>query len=123
MLDSFSSLKSRNRLTAKKKINKNDWFFKDHLINAPIMPGVLLEECMFQSAVCFLKLNKINYDEEFLLFNSNSTFLNQIQNSCSLIIETQKLKEKNNFIFFSVENRVKNKIICKSKFLIKKINV
>ena len=94
MIDSIQNYTIKKNILTKFKVKKNSWFYKYHLINKPIMPGILIEECMFQSAVCLLYLDKKNIDSEMLLLSTNSKFYGAISGENKLVIQTKLLKIK-----------------------------
>ena len=118
MIDSIQNYTIKKNILTKFKVNKNSWFYKYHLINKPIMPGILIEECMFQSAVCLLYLDKKNIDSEMLLLSTNSKFYGAISGENKLVIQTKLLKIKKKMIYFKSQVSDGLKIKCKSDFII-----
>lgn len=118
MIDSIQNYTIKKNILTKFKVKKNSWFYKYHLINKPIMPGILIEECMFQSAVCLLYLDKKNIDSEMLLLSSNSKFYGAISGENKLVIQTKLLKIKKKMIYFKSQVSDGLKIKCKSDFVI-----
>jgi 3-hydroxyacyl-[acyl-carrier-protein] dehydratase len=49
--------KDEESITCSRAIKKNDWFFKGHFPDHPIMPGVLIIEALAQSAAVYAMLN------------------------------------------------------------------
>ena len=118
MIDSIQNYTIKKNILTKFKVKKNSWFYKYHLINKPIMPGILIEECMFQSAVCLLYLDKKNIDSEMLLLSTNSKFYGAISGENKLVIQTKLLKIKKKMIYFKSQVSDGLKIKCKSDFII-----
>ena len=118
MIDSIQNYTIKKNIVTKFKVKKNSWFYKYHLINKPIMPGILVEECMFQSAVCLLYLDKKNIDSEMLLLSTNSKFYGAISGVNKLVIQTKLLKIKKKMIYFKSQVSDGFKIKCKSDFII-----
>lgn len=118
MIDSIQNYTIKKNILTKFKVKKNSWFYKYHLINKPIMPGILIEECMFQSAVCLLYLDKKNIDSEMLLLSTNSKFYGAISGENKLVIQTKLLKIKKKMIYFKSQVSDGLKIKCKSDFVI-----
>ena len=100
MLDKILNFKINKSITTTLRVKKKSWFYKYHLINRPIMPGVLMEESMFQSAVCLLKMNDNNILSELLLVESSSKFYSEISGNNDLKIMTDLYKKNKNLYFF-----------------------
>ena len=122
MIDKIKKYKLNKNILAILNVKKNEWFYKFHLINRPIMPGVLMEESMFQSAVCLLKIDKKNIKPEFLLLESNSKFYSEISGGNQLNIVTDLYKKKKNLYYFKSKIIIKDFIKCKSEFILLKKN-
>ena len=84
------------------------------------MPGVLMEESMFQSAVCLLKMNDNNILSELLLVESSSKFYSEISGNNDLKIMTDLYKKNKNLYYFKSKILIKNFIKCKSEFILLK---
>ena len=98
MIDKINSFKNNKSITCTKKLKKNEWFYKHHLIGRPMMPGVLQEETMLQSVMLLFYLNKNNQESEFLLYKTNSTFFSEIKGSAECKIYSNIKKIAGNFI-------------------------
>jgi UDP-3-O-[3-hydroxymyristoyl] N-acetylglucosamine deacetylase/3-hydroxyacyl-[acyl-carrier-protein] dehydratase len=122
MIDKIKNYKLNKNILATLSVKKNDWFYKFHLINKPIMPGILMEESMFQSAVCLLKLDKKNILPEFLLLQTNSKFYSEISGDNQLNVVTDLYKKKKNLCYFKSKIIIKDFIKCKSEFILLKKN-
>ncbi len=120
MLDKILKFKINKSITTTLTVKKKSWFYKYHLINRPIMPGVLMEESMFQSAVCLLKLNDNNILSELLLVESSSKFYSEISGNNDLKIMTDLYKKNKNLYYFKSKILIKNFIKCKSEFILLK---
>ena len=82
------------------------------------MPGVLMEETMFQSAVCLLKLDNKNILSELLLLESSSKFYSEISGNNDLKIVTDLYKKNKNLYYFKSKILIKDLIKCKSEFIL-----
>lgn len=118
MLDKILKFKLNKSISTKFKVKKKSWFYKYHLINRPIMPGVLMEEAMFQSAVCLLKLDNKNILSELLLVESSSKFYSEIAGNNDLKILTDLYKKNKNLYYFRSRILSKDLIKCKSEFIL-----
>ena len=118
MLDKVLKFKLNKNISTTFKVKKKSWFYKYHLINRPIMPGVLMEETMFQSAVCLLKLDNKNILSELLLLESSSKFYSEISGNNDLKIVTDLYKKNKNLYYFKSKILIKDLIKCKSEFIL-----
>ena len=55
MLDTTEIFLSKKKSISKKKINICDWFFKEHLVANPIMPGILITETILKLMLMEMK--------------------------------------------------------------------
>ena len=116
MIDEITSFKIRKKIYAKKKLSKNEWFYKIHLTNRPIMPGILQSEAMQQSIVSLLYLDAKYKHFDILIFSSKNTFFSEINGSKSLKIISNIIEIKENFIKARSVIKIKNKIMSKGEF-------
>ena len=117
MIDEIKSYKIGKKVHAEKKLSKNEWFYKIHLTNRPVMPGILQSEAMQQSIVSLLYLDKKYKQFDILIFNSKNTFFSEINGKHTLKIISNILEIKNKFIKANSVIKVKNKIIAKGEFI------
>lgn len=72
-----------------KHLNKNEWFYKCHFIDEPVMPGTLQIEAMLQTivAIIYCDTNKIN--KNCLITKSSANFYSKINTSGDLTVNAQ----------------------------------
>ncbi len=116
MIDEITSYKLGKRIYAVKKLSKNEWFYKIHLTNRPVMPGILQSEAMQQSIVSLLYLDEKYKHVDILIFNSKNTFFSEINGRKSLKIISNILEIKEKFIKARSVIKINNKIISKGEF-------
>ena len=116
MVDELSLDKKNKFASAKKKFNKNVWFYKDHFIDQPIMPGTLQVEAMLQTTVSLLYLIKGKSDNKILINNVSSNFFEKISSPGVLEIKSNIKKMSKGFIEADSEIVFKNKKISDSRF-------
>lgn len=92
MIDNVKDIVSLKSATGIKKINKNDWFFKCHFTNKPVMPGTLIEESILQTIVATLYSNKKFKDKNCLITNCSTSFYYKIDKPMILEIIVKILK-------------------------------
>jgi 3-hydroxyacyl-[acyl-carrier-protein] dehydratase len=117
MLDEIISYKIGKEIYAKKKLSKNEWFYKIHLTNRPLMPGILQSEAMLQSIVSLLYLDKRYKLSDILIFNSKCTFFSEINGGQTLKIISNILQIKDKFVKASSVIKINNKIMSKGEFI------
>lgn len=116
MIDEIKSYKIGKKIYAEKKLSKNEWFYKIHLTNRPVMPGILQSEAMQQSIVSLLHLDIKYKNFDILIFNSKNTFFSEINGKQSLKIISDIIEIKEKFIKARSVIKIKNKIISKGEF-------
>jgi 3-hydroxymyristoyl/3-hydroxydecanoyl-(acyl carrier protein) dehydratase len=113
MIDEIKSYKIGKKIYAEKKLSKNEWFYRIHLTNRPVMPGILQSEAMQQSIVSLLHLDIKYKNFDILIFNSKNTFFSEINGKQSLKIISDIIEIKEKFIKARSVIKIKNKIISK----------
>lgn len=98
MIDNLSIRKDKKKSISEKKIKSNDWFFKCHFLNEPVMPGTLQIEAMLQSIVTTLYLIDKNEKNKYLITKTNTNFYLKIDKPGKLSINSEILKNENGFI-------------------------
>ena len=118
MLDTTEIFLSEKKSFSKKKINIHDWFFKEHLVANPIMPGILITEAMLQSSICILKKKIKIQNNQILIIKKNVTFLDKI-NKEKGILKTNTIIKKSKPNYFQSESTsfFKSKKIAHGKFI------
>ena len=86
-----------------KVFKENEYFFKGHFPNNPIVPGVIIVEAMAQTAGIVVSYNLKDYDEKFVLFMSVSKakFRKPILPNDKILFEVRFLNKVKNVYKFS----------------------
>ena len=86
-----------------KVFKENEYFFKGHFPNNPIVPGVIIVEAMAQTAGIVVSYNLKDYDEKSVLFMSVSKakFRKPILPNDKIIFEVKFLNKVKNVYKFS----------------------
>jgi 3-hydroxymyristoyl/3-hydroxydecanoyl-(acyl carrier protein) dehydratase len=116
MLDEITSFKIGKKIFAYKKISKSEWFYKIHLINRPLMPGILQSEAMQQSLMCLLYLDKKYKNFDILTIESKNKFYSEIKGNKTLKITSNILYIKKNIIKGKSVIKVNNNITSSGEF-------
>ena len=69
-VDKCKIIKSGEHGMSYKKFNENEYFFKGHFPNNPIVPGVIIVEAMAQTAGIVVSYKLREYKEKSVLFMS-----------------------------------------------------
>lgn len=107
------------KVIAVKNVSLDDYFFKGHFPDKPIMPGVLILECMAQTS-CFLSFNTVNNRSEKMMLLSvvnSSKFIKKVVPGDKLFIEVELLKFRLNTASIRGVARVNEKIVSKAEFM------
>ena len=82
---------------------ENEYFFKGHFPNNPIVPGVIIVEAMAQTAGIVVSYNLKDYDEKSVLFMSVSKakFRKPILPNDKIVFEVKFLNKVKNVYKFS----------------------
>ena len=86
-----------------KVFKENEYFFKGHFPNNPIVPGVIIVEAMAQTAGIVVSYNLKDYDEKSVLFMSVSKakFRKPIFPNDKILFEVRFLNKVKNVYKFS----------------------
>ena len=117
MLDKVTSLKKNKSCIGHKKVRLNDWFFKSHFINEPIMPGTLQIEAMLQTTVYLIYKSLTTNKERCIISNISTRLVNKINKTGNLKIHSKIIKIKNGTIQCESYIIFDKKMTCSGKFL------
>jgi len=104
---------------AKKNVVNNDYFFKGHFPDNPIMPGVLIIESMAQAS-CFLSFDNVkNRTEKMMLLSviNSSKFIKKVIPGDELILRVKLIKIRLGTANMVGVATVNNKIVAKANFM------
>lgn len=116
MVDKIIKLKPSKYGIGVKNIKKNDWFFKCHLINQPLMPGTLQVEAMLQTIVCVVYANDNKNNNNFLITKSSANFFRKINSAGKLEIEVKILYLNKGILEAKATVKFKKNITSEGKF-------
>lgn len=106
-------------VTAIKNVTNDDYFLKGHFPGNPIMPGVLILECMAQAS-CFLQFNTVeNPDKKMMLLSiiNHVKFMQKVIPGDSLVIYVELVKYRLGTARIKGSASVNNKIVAKADFM------
>jgi len=106
-------------VTAIKNVTNDDYFLKGHFPGNPIMPGVLILECMAQAS-CFLQFNTVeNPDKKMMLLSiiNHVKFMQKVIPGDSLVIYVELVKYRLGTARIKGSASINNKIVAKADFM------
>ena len=119
LIDRVLSFESGKNLTAIKNVSFNEPQFKGHFPDQPIMPGVLIIECMAQTS-CFLDMkNTHNRNKKLMLLSviKSAKFIKKVVPGDKLYIRTDLLKYKLGTAKVKGVAKVNNEIVAEAEWM------
>ena len=124
LIDEIVDIDPGKKVIAVKKVDSNDYFLEGHFPGNPIMPGVIIVECMAQAS-CFLSLNLVEDRENKMMLLSNvknAKFVKKVLINDIINIEVTLIKFRLNTALFSGIAKVNGDIVAKAEFLATVVN-
>lgn len=116
MIDRVNINVKKKLAKASKQFNKNVWFYNEHFLDQPMMPGTLQVEAMLQTTVSLIYTMNKSSDTKVLIISEHSKFLDKINLSGKLIIESKLTKINRGIIDARAFIKFKNKKVSESEF-------
>jgi UDP-3-O-[3-hydroxymyristoyl] N-acetylglucosamine deacetylase/3-hydroxyacyl-[acyl-carrier-protein] dehydratase len=107
-----------------KYVDEKESYFKGHFPGNPIMPGVLIIECMAQTS-CFLSLKTVGSTEDKLMLLSvikSSRFLKKVVPGDKLFIKVELLKFRLNNALIKGSAKVNNELVAEAEWMATVVN-
>ena len=111
LIDKVKVVKHFEKAIGEKKIKNNDYYFKGHFPNKPIMPGVFIIEALAQTAsVLVMHSLKKTADNKLVYFMSleNAKFRKPVMPNSKLYLYVKKKQHRGKVWKFSGEAKVNN---------------
>ena len=124
LIDAIIDINPGKTVQARKKFNNKDYFLSGHFPGNPIVPGVIIIECMAQAS-CFLSLDLVEDRKNKMMLLTNiksSRFLKKVTINEILIIEVNLIKFRLNTALFSGIAKVENQVVARAEFLATVVN-
>jgi UDP-N-acetylglucosamine acyltransferase len=117
MIDRILDLESRTSVVAIKNVTINEPFFQGHFPSSPVMPGVLILECLAQAGGALL-LKDPDYAARLAFFASmnNVVFHDQVTPGDQLRLEMTVENLQSNTVKMSGVALVEGKVVCEGQF-------
>ena len=111
LIDKVKVVKHFEKAIGEKKIKNNDYYFKGHFPNKPIMPGVFIIEALAQTAsVLVMHSLKKTADKKLVYFMSleNAKFRKPVMPNSKLYLYVKKKQHRGKVWKLSGEAKVNN---------------
>ena len=116
MVDQIKILKHAKYGKGIKIINENEWFFKCHLLNNPLMPGTLQIESMLQTIIAIIYSNSKKKNKNLLITKSSANFFRKINSKGKLEITAKILNFKKGILEANAVTKFKGLKTSEGKF-------
>ncbi|MFZ9001613.1 MAG: 3-hydroxyacyl-ACP dehydratase FabZ family protein [Bacteriovoracaceae bacterium] len=100
----------------RKYVKADEYYFKGHFPGNPIMPGVLLQECAFQSGSLILVNEKAGNKTGVVSRVSDVKFRSLVRPGDVIDIKVELKEELSGAYFFEARLFVENKRVCQLNF-------
>ena len=124
LIDEIVDGKIGDYVCAVKYVNENENYFQGHFPGNPIMPGVLIIECMAQTS-CFLSLKTVGSAEDKLMLLSvikSSRFLKKVIPGDKLFIKVELRKFRLNNALIRGIAKVNNELVAEAEWMATVVN-
>lgn len=113
--------KDSDSITTSYKVTGEEDFFKGHFPGNPIMPGVILQEALFQSGAC-LMASGASSGLGVVTKVSNARFKSLVRPGDELIMKVNIVEQLDNAFYFKGRTQVDGKTVCALEFTCAKID-
>lgn len=116
MVDEVLELVEKEKCVALKYVNKDEYYFKGHFPQYPVMPGVLILETMAQvGAIALLMAPEFKGKIGFFTGANNVKWRKQVLPGDILKVETTLTKIRGPFGFGQAKAYVKDQLVCEAE--------
>lgn len=119
-IDEVIEIDGSEKLVAVKYIKEQEYYFRGHFPDRPIMPGVLIVEAMAQAAILLYSVCKpeiASHYPEYYLGKIKSEFLSPVFPGDKLTIEVRSVKITDNAGIVDSLANVEDKIVAKANLV------
>jgi 3-hydroxyacyl-[acyl-carrier-protein] dehydratase len=119
LIDKITDIDLGKSVTGIKSVTFNEPFFLGHFPSHPVMPGVLILECMAQAAACLVSYGDKELSENNLVFFTSiekAKFKKPVIPGCVLNLKINILTNKRHLYKFNGEAFVDNTLVATSCF-------
>jgi beta-hydroxyacyl-ACP dehydratase FabZ len=116
LVDRIVEIDGDKRIVGLKNVTINEPFFQGHFPGAPVMPGVLIIECMAQVAGVMIYRDMPDKDKKLIYFTTieNAKFRRPVLPGDQLRVEMQLLNRRTNFGKMNGQATVDGKLVAEA---------
>ena len=116
LVDRILEIEGEKRIVGLKNVTINEPFFQGHFPGAPVMPGVLIIECMAQVAGVMIYRDMPDKEKKLIYFTGieNAKFRRPVLPGDQLRVEMQLLNRRNNFGKMNGQATVEGKLAAEA---------
>ncbi|MGB3341472.1 MAG: 3-hydroxyacyl-ACP dehydratase FabZ [bacterium] len=107
---------SNTKIIAKRHVRDDEYFFKGHFPNEPIMPGVLIVEALAQTGAVMILRKRKGVIPLFLGIDK-VRFKRIVRPGDTLIMEVELLRDRGDIVKISGIARVGDEIVCQAEIM------
>lgn len=107
---------SESKITTSLFLSGKEDFFRGHFPGRPIMPGVLLQEAIFQTGAALMATKNAGSGLGVVTRVQNAKFKSMVKPEDTLIIEVELLEQLANASFMKGNIKVNNKVVVVMEF-------
>jgi 3-hydroxyacyl-[acyl-carrier-protein] dehydratase len=119
-IDEIIEIYDDDKVVAVKHVSGDEYYFKGHFPDKPIMPGVLIIEAMAQASIILYSIAKSEIagsDPDYYLGKVKAEFLSPAYPGDKLIIEASKVKFLDNAAITDVKVTINNVMAAKANLI------
>jgi 3-hydroxyacyl-[acyl-carrier-protein] dehydratase len=116
LVDRILEIEGEKRIVGLKNVTINEPFFQGHFPGAPVMPGVLILECMAQVAGVMIYRDMPDKHKKLIYFTGieNAKFRRPVLPGDQLRVEMQLLNRRTNFGRMNGQATVDGKLVAEA---------
>lgn len=118
MVDKVTELEPGKRAVGIKCVTVNEWFFQGHFPQAPILPGVLILECMAQvGGIAILSAPENQNMAGFLVGVEKARFRQPVVPGDQLSVHAEVTSVRANICFVNAQAFVGDKLVAEAQLM------
>ena len=115
--------RAEKKITTSLKLSGNEDFFKGHFPGNPIMPGVLLQEALFQSGAALMaSLEQVGSGLGVVTRVQNAKFKNMVRPGDEVIMDVELTESLSNAHYMKGTSKVAGKTVLVLEFTVASVN-